>query len=616
MLFGLNNFTNVLPAIKITVARFPFALLSAFLASIVLLGIVHDIGVLSQHHSFRLFSTLFYGSLALTSLKLFVESNDWSITKHSIAAIFLLLVISYFSWFVIYEHDKIIMTFFSLVIVLSLFFSAYINRQSSIASFWFFNYETGVAFSYALVASVVLGAGLSVSLLSIDYLFEIDMPKNIYADIWLLTWGGFFPVYFLSNIPTEFDFKEELCDFPSGISFITNYIFVPLMWAYMAILYAYFVKIIFQWELPRGNLGSVIIVFGTIGVLTKILSYPIRNNGTRLLVMFDRYFYYALIVPIILLAIAIGIRLSDYGITESRYAVVLLGLWLAIIIALTAIKKDRFHIKYIPMIFAGLALFASFGPWGAVAMSINSQLSRFEATMQKHNLLVNGQAVKLQGKLSFSERQQLSSLADYLMENEQRLNYIKPMFKTLVEHSTTPELASGLKSSAYGGGRKIFELMGIEHVANWQEFDKIQRFNYKTDFNKIYRKLIDVKNYDFIGQFSGYFKIRHSRTQEYSFVYNNIKRNISISQNDFNVIVQVDNGEELVFAIKPIVKNLQAQNITKIAKNNIDNLTLIKTNNKGIEVKLLFDRIDGHVSDDKTITIKNVSYLLLLKINK
>ncbi|VAW98428.1 hypothetical protein MNBD_GAMMA22-2502 [hydrothermal vent metagenome] len=611
MLLGFKNSLNILPAVKFTVLRFPFASISAFCATLVLLGLVHDFNFLSNDNSFRLFIALLYSSLALTSLKLFVEARKWSLAKHSSVAIIVLLVISYFSWFILFKHEKIIIIFFSLVIALSLSFVPYINKSSSTSSFWFFNYETGVAISYALVASIVLGAGLSVILVSIEYLFDINMPSKIFVDTWLLTWGVFFPIYFLSNISKEFDFQEELCDFPRGISFITNYIFVPLMWAYMAILYAYFAKIIFQWELPRGNLGSVIIAFGTIGVLTKILSYPIRNNGTRLLMIFDRYFYYALIVPIILLAIAISIRIYDYGITESRYAVVLLGVWLAIIIAMTAIKKDRFHIKYIPMLFALLAFFASFGPWGAVSMSLNSQLSRFEATMQKHNLLVNGQAVKFQGKLlSFSERKHLSSLADYLMKNDYRLSHIKPFFKTLVTNSG----AAQLTSSSYGGSRKIFDLMGIEHVNYWQKSDNLQRFNYKGDLNEINSNLVGIKNYDFIGQFSSYFKIRHLKTRTYHFRYDNVLQSIKISQNESKIIVQLEQGEALVFDIAQVVKKLQAQNVITITNDNIAGLTLIEKNANNSEVKLLLTRINGHVSDDKTIKIKNVNYLLMLRI--
>jgi len=105
--------------------------------------------------------------------------------------------------------------------------------------------------------------GVSFILLSIRYLFEIKISSDTYRDMWIICWGVFFPIYILSNISRQFDYKNDGCDFPKGVNFIANYILAPLVFVYMAILYTYFIKIIVQWELPRGNLGWLITSFGT-----------------------------------------------------------------------------------------------------------------------------------------------------------------------------------------------------------------------------------------------------------------------------------------------------------------------------------------------------------------
>ena len=404
-MFYFKTWSTVLPVIKETFIRFPLVLLFWLSAAFITLLDIHDINIMGKGARYLILSTLCFSAVSLVPFKLLVESSGWSLRSHIIGVFVLITVIVLFMWGIIAKPAPSVYGFLSLSIILSYLFSPYVKRKSSAASFWYFNYQTGIALFFAAVATIVLGAGLSLIIVSIGYLFEVEIPKILYMDVWILSWGILFIVYFLANISKEFDFKEESCGFPKGIRFITNYIMVPLMWAYMAILYAYFFKILFQWELPRGHLGLMITAFGTVGIVTKLLVYPIRNDGSYLLNLFDKYYYYALIIPIILLGLAIGIRINGFGLTEARYSVVLLGIWFLAVALLTIIKKDRFHIKFVPMIFAFFAFFASFGPWGAVEMSNNSQVGRFESALVKHGLLVDGQVVIHQGKLSFSERQ-------------------------------------------------------------------------------------------------------------------------------------------------------------------------------------------------------------------
>ena len=66
----------------------------------------------------------------------------------------------------------------------------------------------------------------------------------------------------------------------------------------------------------------------------------------------------------IMLFIAVGKRLAQYDVSEKRYLVVILGLWLLGICLYFARRSSR-NIKLIPMSLAALALITSCGPWGA-----------------------------------------------------------------------------------------------------------------------------------------------------------------------------------------------------------------------------------------------------------
>lgn len=614
MLFSLKNWLSVVPVIKETFLRFPLPLLCALGATVLALFLVHDIDLVTKSSIIKIYSTLLYATMALTSLKLIVESESWSVIKHSIGVVVVMVVIVLFIWTVFIEKNTSTYIFFSLAVTTSLLIAPYIKRASTPASFWFFNYKTGVAVFFAIFATVVLGGGLSLSLLSIGYLFEIKIPYEIYSDVWIVSWGVLFTVYLLANISKEFDFSEESCGFPKGISFITNYILVPLMWAYMAILYAYFFKIIIQWELPRGNLGWVITAFGSIGILTKLLAYPIRNDGTRLLVLFDKYYYYALIIPIILLGVAIGVRINNYGVTESRYAVVLLGIWFSLVTILTVIKKESFHIKFVPILFALLTFFASFGPWGAVEMSTNSQLARFEAALVKHNLLVNGQAVKLQGKLSFAERKAISSMADYLTVNESRSKRINPWFRELLDESGLVEL----KTKRRRGGKELVGLMGVDYVNRWRKDNNktSNSFNYDAGYTNLNHSMINVGEYDFVGRGNLYCNNK-TKDKVYKLKHNGKDKVIKLGVKEHVINIQLDAGEKLEFDIESLVKELRAQKIKFINQKNKEKLTLTRSSASGkVEVQLRMDRIEGKVMTDNKIDINNIRYFVMLKFTK
>jgi len=614
MLFNLRNWGSVIPFVKETFLRFPLVLLCALGATFLALLMVHHVELINKSNLVKIYSTLIFATIGLTSLKLLVESEKWSVTKYTMGVVIVLAVIVLFVWTVFIEKTASTYLFFSLALTTSLLIAPYINRESTQASFWYFNYKTGVAVFFAVVATIVLGAGVSLSLLSIGYLFEVKIYSKLYADIWVMSWGILFTVYLLANIAKEFDFEEENCSFPKGISFITNYILVPLMWAYMAILYAYFFKIIIQWELPRGNMGWVITAFGSIGILTKLLAYPIRNDGTRLLVLFDKYYYYALIVPIILLGVAIGVRINNYGITESRYAVILLGIWFTLVTLLTVIKKDRFHIKYVPILFAILAFFASFGPWGAVEMSINSQVSRFESVLIKNNLLVNGQAVKLQGDLSFTERKTISSIADYLTVNDNRFKRIKPWFKTLLSESGTDEITTKRRR----GSKDLIGLMGVDYLNRWngKNTKQLNSFTYGAGNTNLSKAMINVSGYDFVGRGYLYTKSK-AKIKLYKFKHNEKNKVLKLTGTNQSVIVQIDDGEQVKYDIANVVRELRDKKENMITPANKVKLTLTQSSTGGdVKIQLRLEKIQGKVTADNKIDISTVRYFIMLKFVK
>ena len=610
MILRIPNWSNFLPVIKLTFYRFPVPFVSTLLTTLLAMLLIQDSGFVSGELVEKFLVTTIYSTVALTSLKLIVESESWSARQHLVAAGIVIAVIVNYSWEILSEATATTHIFFALAVGLSLLFTPYLRRQSTAASVWLFSYQSGVAIFFAGLAGLILGIGLSLSLASIGYLFEIKIPGELYGHVWVLSWGLLFPIYVLANLSKQFELEDAACQFPRGIRFIANYILVPMMFAYMAILYAYFLKIILQWELPRGNLGWMITSFGSIGIITKLLAYPIRNDGTRLLSLFDRYYYHALIVPIVLLFIAIGVRIKDYGVTEQRYAVVLLGVWFLAVALITIFKKDRFHIIQVPMLLAALAFLASFGPWGAVEISVTSQVGRFENLLLKNNLLVNGQTVKATSPILFEERKSISSIADYLGRSDTRMERITPWFRTLIDENENKELSKIPRERS----RELVQLMGLEYVNKWQKQPADNQFNYSDSFDMT-QNLANVSGFDFIGQ-SGFYDYSQKSTQKvFQLNRKGTRETITVERNGTQLIITTEAGQTVVFDLELLIRRIRKHDSKQPQVTFKENSALTQTSVDGaVKVQLNIEQIQGKITNNDNIEINRLRYVFMLKI--
>jgi len=90
------------------------------------------------------------------------------------------------------------------------------------------------------------------------------------------------------------------------------------------------VKILVAWIGPRvgGKSGAGLLHHRD---LLAAVGPPLIHRGEESWInRFSRWFYFAEIPLVVVLLLAIGRRVQEYGMTENRYFVVLLGLWLGL----------------------------------------------------------------------------------------------------------------------------------------------------------------------------------------------------------------------------------------------------------------------------------------------
>jgi hypothetical protein len=174
---------------------------------------------------------------------------------------------------------------------------------------------------------------------------------------------------------------------------LVKFVPVPLLLVYTAILDAYAAKIALAWELPKGTLGAMVVGYLFVGAATLLLGYPSRETGGALVRLFWRYWVWLAALPVALLFVAVSRRVADYGLTEQRYLMVLIGIWALILAAFRLAQGARFDLRLLPGVLALLLLAASFGPGGAIGLSVLSQKAELASILSGKGMLVDGKIV-------------------------------------------------------------------------------------------------------------------------------------------------------------------------------------------------------------------------------
>lgn len=580
-----------LDKLKETVLRFP---LSVFCAStIFLIAFLFNNKIIDS--SIKDFIIHIYMILSLSFLwfvvaKLIAESLRWNVFKLgliSVAGALALFVLLVFS-----KHFLIHFAFLLPALLLGIMFAPYFKGGDN-HSIWYFNRVLWFGVALSFLASLFFATGLSLALLAIHFLFKVDISGHIYTNIWLFSGSIFGLTYALSWVPKKFRFTKDECKAPLGFSFIANWIFVPIVFVYLLILYAYFIKIVITGEVPNGHLTYMINGLVGVGIITYLGAWLLRGSKfeTPQLRLFYKIFSFALFVPIVFHFYAIWERINAYGITEQRYLLIIFAIWFAVI-AITQILPRK-SIRLIPMSLCLLMALASFGPWGAVNVSGNSQFSRLEILLNQNNLLKDGKVVKSEGTIPKKDRINISSILNYLCKSG-RGELIKPWFSS--------EKKKDWKCSS---GYNLTKKLGFEYISSYTAQFKNKRFHMRSKTPTY----LDVSKYDIILNNNIYVNLNKNNKKPWTKNLS-IKDNIDIKMNyDRNILkVKIGNYESIAVNIIDIVK-------TQIDLGRQYRILIIEGDNSDLYYKIILTNINGDIINNEP-RLKNLSFRFLYKIKK
>lgn len=431
-------------------------------------------------------------------------------------------------------------------------------------------------FLLTVIYSAVMYAGLSAILFAVDKLIGIKILSKVYYYTFLMVDFIFAIPYFLGLIPFK---KEDLNikPYPKALKVLLLYIVMPLLTVYTAILYIYLGKILITRIWPIGMVSNLVLWYSVIVAIVLFFITPLKSGDKWA----NKFFKFSpkIILPIlIMMFLSIGIRVNAYGITEKRYYVILLSLWVLCIMLYFSFSKSLRNI-ILPITLCFLSIISAFGPLSSYSVSMSSQNYRFEKILVKNNMLVSGK-IESSNSISKEDKVNISSILSYFNTNHslKDLKYLPSTFKI----------------------EDMNNLLGFSYEYPSNEFSDQNYFyiNTKTE------KALDIKGYDYL------FDMRSMNISTNSQIY-------AVFDYETGDLKLVSQG-----------KNIYQKNLNSFAKEIIDRygdstkeitlsndeMTMNEENDK-VKVKVVFFSISGRKnSTSQELDAKGNEFYLLVKL--
>lgn len=425
-----------------------------------------------------------------------------------------------------------------------------------------------------ILYAIVLFAGMSGILFTIDNLLKIRVDSKLYVYVWILVVGVFSVAFFLGGIPRNCDEVKE-----NGVTKFIKILLVnivsPMLVIYTVILYIYFVKLVFIMEWPEVMVSHLVLWYAFISLVVIFFITKIKDTTNWI-----KYIFKGLpiaVIPLLgLMFYSMGIRISAYGITENRYYVVIFGVWILYSMVSFVLGKGRDNI-FVACALLGVILFSVYGPLKAESVGKWSQSKQFEMVMKKYNMLEGDQIVKSKETVTLEDRETVRSILRYFAYEHE-----------IEELRFLPE---------------NFELNDTEKVFGFDIYEP-----YKEDINQEYfnaeskHNTVEISGYNVMSRYN-YGRGEIIRVQgEYKIVLKDSV--IRIYKN--NEFIYEKNIEEHFINIYSTHKS--DKRTVNLANDEID----FHDENDKVKVKFLIDRISGTIIEEETGEISSLDFILLI----
>lgn len=434
--FTLLNFNSI----KNTFKRFPLTIISAILATIFLILSTFDEYSEAYNDKMMSFGLVFvFGIFLYAFIKLFNEGlrNYYDLKNLKNNNLFKILsyVITLPILYGVYElvyHENKVMAFYDNNFIYFTLIAALVVGSSFVGKF---NYHKDFvayvakilrAFIISNIYSFIVFIGISGIIFALNSLFKFNFGSSVYLRVAIFSFILFNVVTFFSDFPKVRDSFTDY-KYPKAFRILLVYIITPIVIIYTAILLAYFVKILVLWQIPNNLIVNLVIWFASFSIV--YLFFLSRVETITFINKFKIVFPFTLFPLLGMMFFAIYLRIKEYGMTENRYIVIAVGLWISLSLIYYIFYRENSNIS-IPIFLSVIILITGIGPASATSLSIRSQNARFEKLL-RDNKMIAGEEIKPNINIESEAKSQIVDIVSYMVRTDRidKLSYMPKDFK-------------------------------------------------------------------------------------------------------------------------------------------------------------------------------------------
>ena len=231
--------------------------------------------------------------------------------------------------------------------------------------------------AFGVLVTGILNLAILAIAWSFFYIFGIKEPHNFYLYIYAFLWFFVAPLVCVSFISHD---EYEEGETPKILQIIINFILTPAIMIYTVILYAYTLKILFTWDLPKGGVAWMVMGFIVAALAGYLTQYILPR---RYYDWFYRYFTWIALPPLVLYWVGTLYRIRLYSFTESRVYLFVAGVLMTLFVLMLLWRgKHRYQFMTILTILA-IVVFTYIPGISAKSIGIACQQSRMQRFIER-----------------------------------------------------------------------------------------------------------------------------------------------------------------------------------------------------------------------------------------
>ena len=271
---------------------------------------------------------------------------------------------------------------------------------------------------FGLLITGILNMAVMAIVASFFYIFGIDEPKHFYEHIIQFIWFVLAPQVCCTLIRQN---EDEVTEPFKVLRLILNFILSPAVIIYTVILYTYFIKIAFQWDLPKGGVAWMVMGFITVALVGRMAQSILSK---RYYDWFYNHFTLIAIPPLIMYWIGSIYRIQLYSFTESRFYLMVAGVLMTLFVLMLWKKRTRRY-QLMALIFgAAIILFTYIPGISAKSIGLGCQKQRL-ARLISELKLTDAKTGKLSDDIDMRRIKQDSLLCEQYKDVTSVIDYVR-----------------------------------------------------------------------------------------------------------------------------------------------------------------------------------------------